>query len=300
MLKFIPQTIQDKNGKCIKLNVIKKRKCYRLSYTINTSNQFYKNCGNKIFTKEIPKSISVNDETFEVIGLLKAEMSKTFGRPLTFCNSEPLIINRVIDWFNREFCFSHKIWKWYIKININEPTDKYYKRFIENKVTNFWLNNSKIFYKNNYPKTVSYVKYTKNKKLASPDFGTLIIEKRDSIFCQLIINLVERLSSEVPNYSNQQIKCFMRGIIAGEGCIAINLQAKAYRVQIASVNKKDKQLYYDCLKKIGVLSKIYKDDMVAVSKKENHMKLLNYDLVSLHPQKHTKFLDMIRLYGNLH
>ena len=180
------------------------------------------------FSRKLPKYITTDNKTFEVIGLLQAEMSKTFNRPLTFCNSEPIIINKVMDWFVREFKFSLNNWKWYIKVNINEPLDINYKKQLENKVVNFWLKNTKIDPSNHYPKRVSYIKNTKNKILREDDFGSLIIEKRDIIFTQFIINLVKKLSSNITNYDKEEIRMFMRGIIAGESTVEMNKIYKSF------------------------------------------------------------------------
>ena len=50
----------------------------------------------------IPRFISKKDSTFEVIGLLQAEMGKTNNGCLSFSNHEYKIINHVINWFEKE------------------------------------------------------------------------------------------------------------------------------------------------------------------------------------------------------
>lgn len=294
---FLPLNINSgKNKHIFPLNIVEENNDYLLSYNVSISNQFKRACGEKNFSRKLPKHIITDNKTFEVMGLLQAEMSKTFNRPLTFCNSEAIIINKVIDWFDREFNFSYNNWKWYVKVNINEPLDKNYKKQVEDKVVNFWLENTKIDPINHYPKIVSYIKNTKNKRLREEDFGSLILEKRDIIFTQFIINLVEILSNNMVNYDKESIRMFMRGIIACEGTVEMNKISKAFRVHISAIKKKEKLIYYNCLKKLGIESKIYSKDKLIISEKENNLWLLRKNLMSLHPKKYAKFLEMMSLY----
>ncbi|MBI5392414.1 hypothetical protein HZA96_00970 [Candidatus Woesearchaeota archaeon] len=92
----------------------------------------------------LPRYISRSKETFEVLGLLQAEMGKTQNGGLTFCNHEYKIIKRVMTWFHKELMHLNHNWKWYIKVNINEPTNIEYKKQIEQKLVNYWLSKTKI------------------------------------------------------------------------------------------------------------------------------------------------------------
>src|SRR3989344_1652147 len=114
MVEFLPKIIfSGENNNPNKLNFSSDNLYISLSYITETGNNA------KIeYSHTIPRFIEKNKETFEVLGLLQAEMGKTQNGCLSFANSEPKIINKVIKWFEREFELSKEIWKWYIKVNM--------------------------------------------------------------------------------------------------------------------------------------------------------------------------------------
>ena len=60
------------------------------------------NGGRQEFSCTIPRYVSKNERTFEVLGLLQAEIGKTQNGTLSFSNCEPRIINIVMNWFEAE------------------------------------------------------------------------------------------------------------------------------------------------------------------------------------------------------
>ncbi len=67
-----------------------------LYYFVNSSNQ--QGCdGKRQFTAVLPRYLNRDRRTFEVLGLLQAEMSKTHDRKIAFANSEPNIIDLVME-----------------------------------------------------------------------------------------------------------------------------------------------------------------------------------------------------------
>ena len=113
----------------------------------------------------LPRFISRSKETFEVLGLLQAEMGKTQNGNLTFCNHEYEIIKRVMVWFHKELMQFNHNWKWYLKVNINEPQNLEYKKQIEEKLVNYWISKTKIDPKMMYPNALSYVKHNDKKNI---------------------------------------------------------------------------------------------------------------------------------------
>src|SRR3989338_1082511 len=300
LLEFLPQNIIcGKLEKQFPLSVKLDNKYLSLSYITNLSNQTGQ-VGVKEYSLTIPRFLFKNIRTFEVIGLLQAEMGKTNNGNLSFANHEYKLINYVLYWFKKELEFDVKNWKWSIKLNIQEPTDLNYKHQIENKVIKYWTERTKITLEQSYPKKVTYISNTKNIKLKDHDYGTLVLEHKNNLFSQIIKSFVKIITyREIVNYEAQLIQGYMGAIIAGEGCIEISKQNKKFRVHISASKEEEKEIFYQCLKKLGIESIKYKGDKLVISKRRNNVQLLKQRLMTLSPAKYTKFLYMMQQYPNI-
>lgn len=298
--EFIPEKVLcgKDASKSYGLRIIDDEDYLTLSYLVDSYNQL--GCvGKRCFTLLLPKYIRRNQETFEVLGLLQAEMGKKHDGKLVFCNHEYQLVNKVIKWFDKEFNHKPEKWKWYIKVNINEPLDENYKKEVEDKVINYWVKKTGLSLELSYPKKVSYIKNTKNKKLGFYDYGTLIIECRSNLFSQVIKILVKDIFCNILYYKDDEIRAFMKGIIAGESNVEVYLPDKRYRVFITAKDPEERKLFQNCLKRIGIDSIQNKDfKSIIISKKENNLELLKQKLMTLSHKKYNKFLRMMKLYGN--
>lgn len=255
---------------------------------------------NREFSLTVPRYMSYNQDTFEVLGLLQAEMGKTDNGCIAFANCEHKIINKVMKWFERELEVTFNHWRWYIKLNINEPIDESYKTEIEKKVVGHWLRKTKINSLNNHPKAVTYIKNTKNTRLRYHDYGTLIIECKSNLLSQIIKKYVYTMPHQIANLGRMEAASFMRGILAGESCVEIDKISKKYRVHVTANAKEERDIYQSCLQKLGVESKQYENYKdVIISKRKNNMELLKQKLMCLSPQKYAKFLSMMLLYPGI-
>lgn len=292
-LEFIPQkVICGKGGEQHPLSV-NSDDCYiMLSYVTNMTNN-----AKREFSLTIPKYITRNQETFEVLGLLQAEMGKTENRCLVFANSEHKIINKVIKWFEKELEINPNNWKWYIKLNIKKPENKTYRREIETKIVNYWLRRVKIDPEKRYPTTITYRKESKRRKLKN--HGTLIIEYKSNLFSQIIKRYVHLMSKKIPSLGKEEIRWFMKGIIAGESNIEIYKPAKIYRVYLSAIKKEELDLYQKCLNILEIDTKQYQNDKLIISKRKNNIELLKQKLVCLSPKKYDKFLKLMKLYPKI-
>ena len=138
--EFVPNRVICKNvpEKSFELNINEDEIHLNLSYITELHN--HKGLvGEKYYSLLLPKHIRRNQLTFEVLGLLQAEMGKKHDGKIAFCNHEYQLINKVIEWFDEEFNFSKDKWKWYIKVNINEPLDENNKKEIKSKVVHYWV-----------------------------------------------------------------------------------------------------------------------------------------------------------------
>lgn len=295
---FLPNEIFSgaKGNKC--QMVTKENEAYlSLSYFSNVSSGKYES--RREYSACLKRYVNKNDETFEVIGLLQAEMGKTQNGCLNFCNHEYQIIKKVMAWFERELEIGCEDWRWYIKLNINGPTELMYKAHIENKVISYWLNKTGIKLGMKYPKTVSYIKNTKNKRLRHYDYGTLVIEYKNNLLSQVIKKFVKGVSYNLLNFDNEEIRRFMKGIIAGEGCIEISIPSKKFRVRITTKSDEERSLYQQCLARLRVESTDYpKNEDLIISKKCNLLQSLQQKLLSLSPKKYNKFLRIFQLYDS--
>ncbi len=296
LLQFIPEKINVKRtGKDYSLEVEYDDEEILSYYFVNCSNWKSANCGKRQFSAIIPRYINKNQRTFEVLGLLQAEMSKTHDRKIAFANSEPNIIRLVMEWFKEELCVEYKEWKWYIKPNLNMPINYQFKEELEENLVEFWIMNTSINYNSKYKTFVSYVKT--NNEIAANN-GTLIIELNSKIIVQLIHNLLIKMQRFILESGKSEIIQYLRGILAGECCIEVDRKTMKYRVHITANKKRERDLYQNCLAILGIESKQYFDYKdVIISKKKNNFELLELDLMSLNPTKYAKFLEMISLYG---
>ena len=298
LTEFIPTKVLGKNSpeKSFELNVRDNGNYLKLSYSTELSNQTGI-VGKRNYELLLPKYVRRNHETFEVLGLLQAEMGKQHDGKIVFCNHEYRLVNKVMKWFEREFDLPKDAWKWYIKVNINEPPDEIYKKEVEDKVVNYWINKNSVLLEESFPKKVSYIKNTSNTKLGFYDYGTLIIEYASNLFSQIFKNFVKNTFCNILQYRDNEIRWFMGGIIAGESNVEVHILDKRYRVFITAKDPNERLLFQKCLQRLGINS-IQNGDFksIIISKKENNLQLLKQRLMTLSPEKYNKFLRMMNLY----
>jgi len=247
----------------------------------------------------IPRYIKNNKETFEVLGLLQAEMRKTYDGAVSFTNHEYRLVNNVMLWFKKEFDINFGWWKWHLTVNINKPEDENYKKEIEAKLLQYWIKKSPVLKENANPVSVIYIKNTKNKKLKFYDHGSLNIYYKSNLLSQIIKKYVKEMSFLVPTLDRENIRNFMKGIIAGEGCVENEKKWGHFRVHISAKDKEDRDLYQNCLNKIGIkIVQYHNYTEMIISKRENHIKLLKQKLMCLSPKKYNKFLSMLNNYDS--
>lgn len=298
--EFIPNKVLSNKSKNISydFDLVEDEIYFNLGYSVPSHNQIGL-VGTRNFSLVIPKEIGRNKETFEVLGLLQAEMGKQHDGKVNFCNHEYRLVNKVINWFDKELEFSEDRWKWYIKVNLVEPSDQSYKQEIESKVIKYWMRKTNFLLENAYPKKVIYTNDSKHNTLKFFDYGTFTIERRSNLFSQIIKNFVYQTSHNIEAFEMEEIRAFMRGIIAGESNVEINEKAGHFRVFISAINIKEREIYYRSLRKLGIDSTVYPDfHAVVISRKENILELLRQKLMCLSPQKYNKFLRIFQLYDD--
>ncbi len=295
---FLPQELRDINDKySFPLQVKDFGKYLSLSYS-TTVKTFTSEDSSRKYSDTIKRFINKSNETFEVLGYLQAEMGKTQTGILNFCNHEYQIIKRVLAWFKKELDVDTDRWKWYIKVNMQKPDDLEFKNNIEKTLVGYWIEKTSISSAQKYPNPVSYIGTAPFTSLNIYNRGTLIIEFRDNIFSQVIKKFVRDITyNEILSCTSEQIRYYMRGIIAGEGCVETDKEERKFRVRIASHKPLERKIFIDCLEKLGIDSReneCNKD--IIISRKQNLLILLQLKLMCGSYDKYNKFLNSFSIY----
>ncbi len=298
--EFIPEKVLSNKTETTSynFNLVEDEIYLNMSYSVPVHNQ-KGYVGTREFSLTIPKEINRNKKTFEVLGLLQAEMGKQHDGKINFCNHEYRLINKVLLWFGEELEFSKERWKWYIKVNMMEPVEQNSKQKVEKKVLEHWSKKTNLSLDNAYPKKVVYTNDSGHNSLKCSDYGTLTIERRSNLFSQIIKNFVYQVSHRIESLELEEIRAFMRGIIAGESNVEINKKSGHFRVFISAVDINERIIYEKSLQRLSISSIAYSDfPAVVISRRENLLELLQQKLICLSPQKYNKFLRIFQLYEN--
>ncbi|MFA4887351.1 MAG: hypothetical protein WC595_04010 [Candidatus Nanoarchaeia archaeon] len=292
--EYLPEIILTGSGKQCVLSYYADDLYISVSYQTQQTNNAK---GEYSFT--FPRFISKSEETFEVLGLLQAEMGKTQNGCLNFTNSEPKIMNKVLKWFYKELDIKTEQWKWYLAANIQKPQDLENKRRIEEYLAIYWTKNTPLLLANTHPTLVSY-RDVEHLSLKSAYYGVMIIEFKNNLFSQIFKNVLriityEKLLQQEINF----IRSFLKGLTAGEGCIECDKDSKKFRVHISCTIPAEKEIYIKCLAKLNINAYDYPGDKITVSRRENLVQLLQQRLMTLHPRKYAAFLNMMKHYPSI-
>ena len=267
----------------------------QIQYAVPISNGIAKNIGKRTISRRLPRLIPRTIESFQIMGFLQGEMSKTHRGPVTICNSEISLIRRTLKWFSNNWGVANKDWHWYIKLNIPEIQDKECVSQLSSELIEYWLS-SGVAYESRFPTTVSFIHNTSN--IIPSNQGTLILERRGPVFVQTLQEFISNSFSLALSASQEEIVGFLQGLIAAESCINFRLASGHRRVFVCSCDDNERELIVDLLAKIGIQAKNYPSVRATiVSGKKNLLRMHELDLVSLHPDKHARFLEMVSSYS---
>lgn len=233
----------------------------------------------------LPKEIEINDELLEVVGILDGEMQKKLneggGISVKVVNSEPTIIRRVINVFEKYFRVSKEMWRVSLTINAKKLT----KEFSENddeKLKMFWSQSTRIPFKN-FGKTTLLFQYESKH---SP-YGILQIRISSFLFWKFLMRFLEYLRGFIK--SEKFIVPYLRGLVAAEGGVGLREDDRVSHLLIGTTKDSDKKFYRECLEVLGIKSKEY-EQRIEICGGKNFKKFLELDLFRLHHEKKKKFL----------
>ncbi len=292
MKEIIPATITNcRNGNQYSVHIVDQGDHYYAYYETDLHNAKGL-VGKRRYDIQFPKYLELSGEFFETMGLLQGEMSKTRREQISFCNSEAAILKRVTEWFIVCMMTPAADWRWYIKVNLPKThvTDD-----MKHTLSTFWIDTIGIHPDNHLPTIISGVETTKNTALANK--GTLVIEKSSPLYSQTLQSLVSSMTTSMPSRLKEHIIPFMRGVIAAEACVNYRIETGHRRVFITATNNGERQIFRICLEILGIPTyDCHKISDIVISGRENLMKLQELGLMTLHPEKHARFEEMMASY----
>lgn len=251
-----------------------------------------KNTGLRFKYLLLPGKIPLDKLTLNALGLLQAEMTK-YKRAinnLSFTNSEPLIINTVIEFFKR-FGVEEKDWTWSIYSNFKlkeQETIKETKQR-EEQAEKYWLENTKISKAKRSNKCIQYTgnkKYS-NMRKSTVQMGSLRINYPNIILCQFTLEFLEKIKQFlVP----EPVRYYLQGLFAGEASVHLTKSGSINDVNVGAMPLEEKQFYTECLKVLGITSTI-EQNCLRIHNLKNLIKIYSNDLLAIHPVRKKKFLE---------
>lgn len=298
LIGFVPTQVENSknNGTRYACDIIDNGIDLACRYFVPSHNQTGK-VGIRTFHLFLPTTINKTINTYEVLGLLQAEMGKKQDGRMNFSNHEVTIINQVMDWFARELRIPHATWQWYVKFYVRAPANKSYHTEIEKKATEYWIKKTRIDGKKAHPKRICYSSQSPHTTVADNDFGTLVIEFKHNLFSQTVKRMVQKTFTTLAMGDKELNRAFLRGLIAGEATVEHSPIDGKYRIQIAACQRTERDLIQRALGALGIESKQYlHSDAVFISRKRNNVELQHQDLLGLSPEKSAQFQKMMASY----
>jgi len=200
----------------------------------------------------LPKEIKINDKLLEIIGILDGEMQKKIeggGISVKVTNSEPTIIRRVIDIFEKYFRISKEMWRASLTINAKN-LEKEYSEKDNKKLKIFWSQSIEIPFEN-FGKTTLLFQYESKH---SP-YGILQIRVSSFLLWKFLMRFLEYLRGFIK--SEKFIVPYLRGLVAAEGGVGLRKDDKLSHLLIGTTKDSDKKFYRECLEVLGIKSKEY-------------------------------------------
>ncbi|MFB6088149.1 MAG: hypothetical protein ABEK36_00025 [Candidatus Aenigmatarchaeota archaeon] len=184
---------------------------------------------------KLTRNIKLNDELLEIFGLFQAEGTKLSNYlSFQFSNSNPYLIQKVLNFFKNNFNVDNKHWNCYITYWRDDFT-KEKKNYLEE----FWRNRLGISSINVREGT----EYRLSENAAKYGVGSLRVEKK--VFSTLIIKLLYRIIHPLVEKNKKYSIPYMRGLFKGDGVFSysngkINYIGLAYNPHAEELDHYDK------------------------------------------------------------
>jgi len=192
---------------------------------------------------KIKPTFIVSLEFFRMMGLLQAECSKSTKKNFCFTNETPENIRYVIEWFEKYWNFSRKLWLYELSV---DPR-------IRNReeLRNMWANSLKI--------NPHLVKVYPKICIGEPNrTGIMNLRSYGRTLKETIMRLLE-CTRDYVSKNKKFVGYFLSGVLAGDGYIITAKEGSLNYIGISfdpnkvwSRNENELKLYILCLKTLGI------------------------------------------------
>jgi hypothetical protein len=241
----------------------------------------------KAYQVVIPRHLMLDEEFFEIYGLIQGEgykKSPVGGTRFEFVNEEGEIINKILTFFKNRFEIPTNHWSAYINYVVGSHTIKKSKE----ELINYWSNSTNIPIIN-----FKRVNYLRGKGINSAPFGVLHIFIPSCVLGEIslaVLEIAEKLASNNKRFAIP----FLRGLMAADGSATL-IQYKHYKtlriVELALENNHEYNIYNKIICKIGLNAKDYSlsSRKLCLSGWEDFIKLADITIFKLHTKKKNLF-----------
>jgi hypothetical protein len=257
----------------------------------------------RYIAKILPRSIPYDRLTRQVIGLLKAEMGKSLGRKncipiINFSNSSPAIMAKVLDWFER-LGVKRMDWGWYVKLNLKFRNESHEIAQLA-PYKEFWKRVAGLAEEMAHPKYCTFGGTLDGTLcLKSPAWGTVIIERSDSILRTILLRLVSELGNKIEEKGNErEVADYLSGILGGESTVYWSLSPQGHgtrSVRVSAPSSNDRAHYSRCLAKLDIEAHEIERGL-QITGLNNFLKVFDLKLMNADPRRELEFLRMLLTY----
>ena len=282
MILPLKDFIPEKSGSGFIIDTKENKKSLHVSYKV-----LYKQGGYKKVECSIPKVIETNNLFWEALGILQGEMKKSnknLGYANTsFTNSNPDIVNHVLDFFEEFFNIKRNSWRITIIFNSKDFPLRHKEEF-ESKIRNFWINNLKVP-NENFTKTY----FNQRKRAVQSKSGSVNLKYCNSVYASFFKNMLENLKGIIEN-DRTVSQSYIRGLIAAEGSSYIK-NGFLNSVEIGASRDEDFEHYKKCLRVIGIKRAWKGNNAIKICGWDNFYELWKIKAFKLHKKRELKFTE---------
>ncbi len=234
----------------------------------------------------VPSKIKKDNAFFEGLGLQQGDGTQSLSDVhITFTNGcEDLVIHQ-IDWFK--------------KLGISTWVLRFYPEIPNDKLSDFYQIKNKLI-----SIGIKQLQFRKGKSKLSNTKNVLIqLVFHNKLFKLAYLYLLYN-SRDIILKNKDWITSYLKGILASEGSVKVRKDSRLLSaIKISASSENTRNFYKNCLRSIGIIPS--KDELtkgseaVMITKLENYKKILEMDLLSLHPKKQERFINTLKNYQSI-